>query len=512
MQNACTVRLVLGDQLNPEHSWFRDVDDTVLYLMMEVRQETDYVLHHAQKVLGVFASMRYFAAELVRRGHRVHYLCIADPSNTQGVQTNIDRLVARCGASAFEYQEPDEYRLDAQLSDTAWALPVPRRMVSSEHFFTTRHEVALGFAGRKQWLMESFYRAMRVKHRVLVTADGAPEGGAWNYDHDNRKPWNGDPLVPEDTRTQRDHSDLWSEIVGAGVKTFGKPQASQFRWPLHREDALAHLDAFVTNILPFFGDYQDAMSAYSWRLFHSLLSFALNTKMIHPNEVVARAEHAWRSGSVPLSSAEGFIRQVLGWREYVRGVYWARMPGYETSNFFAHLQPLPSWFWTGKTSMRCVARAVGQSLDYAYAHHIQRLMVIGNFALLAGLQPHALHQWYLGVYIDAFEWVELPNTLGMSQFADGGMLATKPYVSSASYIDRMSDSCNGCHYDKKSKVGARACPFNALYWDFFARHADKLAGNPRVSLVYGQLAKMDGQKLSELRSHASRVRASLETI
>lgn len=254
------------------------------------------------------------------------------------------------------------------------------------------------------------------------------------------------------------------------------------------------------------------MSHRASRLFHSLLSFALNTKMLGPREVVARTEAAWRDGRVPLAAAEGFIRQILGWREYVRGVYWAKMPGYAHLNFFAHDRPLPPWFWDGRTRMRCLAHALAQSLEQAHAHHIQRLMVIGNFALLAGLDPQALHRWYLGVYVDAFEWVELPNTLGMSQFADGGMMASKPYVSSAAYIDRMSDYCRGCHYDRKARVGEHACPFNALYWDFFARRAEELSANPRLGMVYRQLAKMDEPARVALQVQASRLLGSLDTL
>lgn len=512
MHKTHTIRLVLGDQLNPEHSWFANVDEGTLYVLMEVRQETDYVRHHAQKVIAIFAAMRSFAQELTRRGHRVHYFAISDPTNQHDIRANITHVVTEYGATAFEYQEPDEWRLDAQLSASTWAVPVPRRMVPSEHFYTERLEVAQLFAERKPWLMESFYRVMRARHGVLMDERGKPHGGAWNFDHENRKPWRGDPPVPPDVRSRRDHSALWAEIESCGVDTFGDPQSAQFAWPLHRAEALEQLESFVRTTLPFFGDFQDAMSAYSWRLFHSLLSFALNTKMLHPREVVQRVEQSWRAGEVSLASAEGFVRQVLGWREFVRGVYWAHMPGYAQRNVFGHTTPLPSWFWSGKTKMRCMAQAVGQSLDYAYAHHIQRLMVIGNFALLAGLNPEAVHQWYLGVYIDAFEWVELPNTLGMSQFADGGVFATKPYVSSAAYIDRMSDSCKGCFYDKRQKTGPKACPYNVLYWDFFARNEKPLRRNVRVSLVYKQLDKMDATARSELQSRARTLLDSLETL
>ena len=506
------LRLILGDQLNPEHSWFATRDDDIVYVLMEIRQETDYVLHHAQKIIAIFAAMRDFARQLRAAGHRVHYLAIDDPVNRQSLPANLDALAADHAASAFEYQAPDEWRLDRQLADHAAQPGMPGRMVDSEHFFSERDEVGRLFADRKQWLMAHFYRQMRLRHGVLLTGPGKPAGGQWSFDEDNRKPWHGLPREPADWRTGHDHSALWESIRQAGVASFGEPSAQHFLWPLNRAEALQQLDGFIDEALPHFGDFQDALTFRAWRLFHSLLSFALNTKMLGPREVVDRAVGAYEAGHVPLPAAEGFIRQILGWREYVRGVYWARMPGYETQNCFDHQQPLPSWFWTGKTNMRCLAHAVGQSLEHAYAHHIQRLMIIGNFALLAGLNPAEVHRWYLGVYIDAFEWVELPNTVGMSQFADGGMLASKPYVSSAAYIDRMSDYCKGCHYDKKARVGERACPFNALYWDFFARNGERLSGNPRLGMVYRQLAKMSPEALSAARQRSDDIRAGIEDL
>jgi deoxyribodipyrimidine photolyase-related protein len=503
-----TLRLVLGDQLDPRHPWFDCVRDNVVYAMMEVRQETDYVLHHAQKLLAIFAAMRDFARQLAVAGHRVHYLRIDAPANRQRLPANLDALLAEYHADAFEYQAPDEWRLDVELGGYARNLPVPARMVDTAHFCTTRDEAMTLFEGRTHWLMERFYRAMRAKHGVLMDGD-APAGGRWNFDAENRKTWPGTPPEPPDLRPTHDHSALWQAITAAGVQSFGTPQAAAFRWPLSRAEALAQLDAFVSHALPHFGDYQDAMSTRAWRLFHSQLSFALNTKMLDPREVVAQAELAWRTGHAPLAAAEGFIRQILGWREYVRGVYWAHMPGYVDSNHFGHAHPLPRWFWTSDTKMRCLAHAIGQSLEHAHAHHIQRLMVIGNFALLAGLDPQAVHRWYLGVYIDAFEWVELPNTLGMSQFADGGLLATKPYVSSAAYIDRMSDYCRGCAYDRKQRTGEAACPFNALYWDFFDRHAATLGRNPRLGMVYRQLGKLD---MAPVRARAASLRARLDAL
>jgi deoxyribodipyrimidine photolyase-related protein len=510
---ARTVRLILGDQLNPNHSWFARQETDTLYLMMEVRQETDYVLHHAQKVIGIFAAMRAFAAELTQKGHRVHYLSISQPVSGRSMGENIDQTMRQSGARLLEYQEPDEWRLDALLKDHVSLAEASgnyeSRMVSSEHFYTEREQAQSMFKPSSRWLMETFYRQMRKRHTVLMDANQSPEGGQWNFDSDNRKPWKGAPPEPQDSRLEHDHSALWSEIQDAGVRTFGNPSAASFRWPLNRAEALLQLEAFVNDALPFFGDYQDALSSKARRLFHSLLSFALNTKMLSPKEVVDAAEKAWADGRAPLAAVEGFIRQILGWREYVRGVYWATMPGYDHHNFFNHESDLPAWFWTGETKMACVSSAIRQSLDMAHAHHIQRLMVIGNFALLAGLNPQALHQWYLGIYIDAFEWVELPNTVGMSQFADGGGLATKPYVSSAAYLDRMGDYCAGCHYDKKQKTGANACPFNALYWEFYERHSAKLGNNPRIGMAYRQLEKMQPDAKTQLMEHAKVLRANL---
>jgi len=496
------LRLILGDQLDPQHPWFAERDPDVHYVLMEIRQETDYVLHHAQKIIAIFAAMRDFARQLDANGHRVRYLAIDDPDNRQSLSANLDHLVATHAIGRIEYQSPDEWRLDRLLAEYADTSPTPVTQVDSAHFYTRRDEAAQFFAGREHWLMESFYRRLRSRHQVLLAPDGRPLGGRWNYDADNRKAWPGLPREADDWRSQHDHRALWAQICAAGVASFGEPAAAAFRWPLNRAEALIQLDAFISEALPHFGDYQDAMSSRAWRLFHALISFALNTKMLSPREVVDRAESACRDGLVPLAAGEGFIRQILGWREYVRGVYWARMPDYADSNFFGHQRPLPGWWWTGKTRMRCLAHCLGQSLDQAYAHHIQRLMVIGNFALLAGLEPQAVHRWYLGVYIDAFEWVELPNTLGMSQYADGGRLATKPYVSTAAYIDRMSDYCRGCAYDRKQRTGPNACPFNALYWDFFARERGRLAGNPRLSMVYRQLDRFAGAELAAIRLQA----------
>lgn len=389
------LRLILGDQLNPQHSWLKHPDPDVIYTLMEIRQETDYVLHHAQKILAIFAAMRDFAGQLTAMGHRVHYLNIGDSNNLQSLTANLDQLIAYFQADQFEYQLPDEWRLDQQLQDYCLTLIIQYRAFDSEHFFSSRRQAAEFFGSRSRWLMESFYRQMRIQHQILME-NQKPVGGRWNFDSENRKPWSGSPSISRDQRKSHDHSLIWQAIVDAGVNSLGDPQAEDFRWPLNRTEALQQLEHFIVNDLQHFGDYQDAMSRQSWRLFHSLLSFALNCKMLNPREVVLQAEAAWRDGSVPLAAAEGFIRQILGWREYVRGIYWANMPTYTEHNHFGHTRPLPKWFWNAETKMNCLAASIDQTLQTAYAHHIQRLMIIGNFALLSGLDPKSVHHWYLG--------------------------------------------------------------------------------------------------------------------
>ncbi len=507
-----TLQLILGDQLNSQHSLLKKPDPNTILVMMEVRQETDYVLHHAQKIIAIFAAMRNFSQTLATDGHRVHYFKINDPLNTHSITANLDALIDQYQAKKVVYLAPDEYRLDQQLAKYAIAHHLPVEMVDTEHFITQRDEAQQIFKGRKQWLMEYFYRQLRTKHNVLMQDKKTPVDNQWNFDQENRKPWRGDPPVPPDNRSTHDHSALWESIQKQGVKSFGNPQANDFRWPLNRAEALLQLEDFITHRLVNYGDYQDAMTHSNWRMFHALISFSLNVKMLSPLEVIKRAEHAWQHDNAPIAAVEGFIRQILGWREYVRGIYWAHMPGYEAANHLSHHVDLPQWFWTGETKMNCLAKSIVQSLDHAYAHHIQRLMVIGNFALLAGINPQQVHAWYLGVYIDAFEWVELPNTVGMSQYADNGIMATKPYVSSAAYIDRMSDYCRGCHYDKKLKTGDRACPFNALYWNFYDRHRASFERNPRIGMAYRQLEKMPDETRQILNTQATSIIKNINTL
>ena len=500
---AKVLRLILGDQLNSKHSWFSQPDRDVVYLMAELRQETDYVHHHVQKIIAFFLAMRDFADTLAKQGHLVRYYKIKDADNPQDLDQLIPRMIREHQIELFEYQLPDEYRLDQQLTRLCESLSVPSNTADTEHFYTTRYEQRDFFKGKKQRIMETFYRMMRGKHDIMMEQD-RPLGGQWNFDQENRKKWKGDPEIPPPLDLKRNVESIYHEIQEAGITTIGRVETQGFNWPISREEGMALLDYFCKHLLKHFGDFQDAMDPREPFLFHSRLSFALNSKMISPievnNEVVAYYES--NKDNIHISQVEGFVRQILGWREYMRGIYWEYMPEYADINEFGHTRALPDFYWTGETRMNCLKHTIGQSLSYAYAHHIQRLMVTGNFALLYQCHPDEVDAWYLGVYIDAIEWVEMPNTRGMSQFADGGIVATKPYISSGNYIQKMSNYCTGCHYSHKEALGEKACPFNALYWNFLVTHRAKLESNRRMRMMYSILDKKDPQQIQALVDRA----------
>jgi deoxyribodipyrimidine photolyase-related protein len=498
-----TLRLILGDQLNHNHSWYQQVDDEVVYVMMEIRTETDYVKHHIQKVVAFFQAMRLFANELNQNDHQVIYLQLDSADNKQSFTENIRWICEKYKIENIEYQLPDEYRVDQELKLLSDELKLPVQEVDSEHFYTSRTEFAEFFAGKKQFLMESFYRYMRKKHQVLMSA-GQPEGDKWNFDSDNRKKIPVNHTIIHPYLFHREVSEIVQMIQKHGVETIGVIQEKQFFWPVTRNESLELLSFFIENCLTYFGTFQDAMTTDSWSVYHSRISFAMNVKLLSPKEVVDAVIQAYRSNehSISLNQVEGFVRQIIGWREYMRGVYWMHMPEYAELNFFNHENKLPDWYWTGETNMKCLSHSIKQSLQFAYAHHIQRLMVTGNFALLAGIHPDEVDRWYLGIYIDALDWVEITNTRGMSQFADGGIVGTKPYVSSANYIDKMSSYCGKCYYNSKQKVGDKACPFNSLYWHFYARNESLLRKNPRIGMMYVTWDKMQPEVKTELLNQA----------
>jgi len=497
------LRLVLGDQLNHEHSWFDEKNPDILYVMAEMRQETDYVKHHIQKVVAFFQSMRNFSEYLKENGHEVRYCKISDKDNPNELTALLSNLISKEKIECFEYQLPDEYRLDVQLKDFCESLKIDFKAFDSEHFYTSRTELSEFFEGKKMLLMENFYRMMRKKHHVLMQGS-QPEGNLWNFDKDNRLKYKGQVPIPVAIGFQQNINEILSEIEKANVATFGKIDSKNFNWPTSRKACLAQLTYFCENLLKHFGDFEDAMHTDEKFLFHSRLSFAMNSKMLSPKEVVDTVVDFYYENTeeISISQVEGFVRQILGWREYVRGIYWKEMPNYAQLNALENHHILPDFYWTGKTKMNCMQKAITQSLEEAYAHHIQRLMIIGNFSLLMQMHPDEVDAWYLGVYIDAIEWVEMPNTRGMSQYADGGILATKPYVSSGSYINKMSNYCGSCHYNVKDKLGEKACPFNSLYWHFLDEKKEYFANNQRMAMMMSLLKKMKPAELAATKEKA----------
>jgi deoxyribodipyrimidine photolyase-related protein len=498
-----TLRLLLGDQLNLNHSWFSKKESHIDYVMMEIRSETDYVWHHIQKIIGFFACMRNFAEELQQLGHQVLYIKLDDPINQQGLESNISTILATGNYLRFEYLLPDEYRLDQLLKTFCKTLSLPYSFSDTEHFLSTRSELGDFFKGKQKYLMESFYHYMRIKNHVLMD-NQSPLTGKWNYDSENRKKLPLNHAATSALVFNNDLSALVEMIKKTDIVTIGTVDAINFIWPINRKQCLQLLEHFLTQCLPLFGTYQDAMTPHEWSLYHSRLSFAMNTKQITPLEVITKAIEEWakRPEEIQFNQLEGFVRQILGWREYMRGIYWLKMPDFEQFNKLDNQNKLPDWYWTGRTKMNCLKHSIQQSLTYAYAHHIQRLMITGNFALLAGVHPDEVDAWYLGIYIDAIQWVEITNTRGMSQFADGGIIGTKPYVSSATYINKMSHYCETCFYDRNKKTGKNACPFNSLYWNFYDRNTAKLVKNPRVGMMYKIWDKMQPDVKAEILAQA----------
>ena len=493
--------LVLGDQLSPGLSALRAGDPARdVVVMAEVAEETGHIPHHPQKIALFLAAMRRFAGTLEAEGWRVAYGRLDDPGTAGSIAGELLRRAGEFGAAEVIATAAGDWRLRAALAE----LPLPVTVLPDDRFLCPP-EVFAGWAeGRKALRMEYFYREMRRRTGYLMEGD-KPAGGQWNFDHDNRKPAPGGLLRPPLPEIAPDPvTEAVLDLVAARFPdNFGRLRP--FRWATDRDGALAVLRHFVTHRLPLFGDYQDAMAEGDPVLWHATISPYLNIGLLDPREVCDAVEAEWRAGRVPINAAEGFIRQIIGWREYVRGIWEWSGPGYLERNALGQDGPLPPVYWGGPTRMACMAAAVGQTRDMAYAHHIQRLMVTGNFALLAGVDPGEVHRWYLSVYADAVEWVEAPNTLGMSQFADGGLLASKPYVSSGAYIDRMSDYCTGCAYEVKTRSGPRACPFNPLYWHFLMRNRERLSGNPRMAQMYRTWERM-------AEGHREQVLADAEAI
>ena len=514
--------LVLGDQLDADSSALDGFDPAQDALWMaEVAEESTHIPSSQQRTVLFLAAMRHFAAELRGRGWPLHYRQLDDPANTHTLHGELAAAIAAHRPQALVLTAPGDWRVLQALRGVARAHGLPLDLRDDRHFYATVRDFAARIDGRKQWRLEAWYRLMRQRHGVLLQPDGQPEGGQWNFDADNRESFGaaGPGAVPPTPRFAPD--DTTQAVIALVQQRFGHHpgQAAPFGWPVTRAQALQALDVFITERLPQFGRYQDAIWAGEPWLYHAHLGAALNLKLLNPREVVARAEAAYRAGQAPLAAVEGFIRQILGWREYVRGVYWTQMPGYAERNALAADQPLPAFYWTGDTPMACLRDAIGQTLQHGYAHHIQRLMVTGLYALLLGVRPAQVQAWYLGVYVDAVEWVELPNVLGMALYGDGrlpdgtpapgGGMASKPYAATGKYLQRMGNHCGGCRFDPAQSTGERACPFTTLYWDFLGRHEALLAKNARMALQVKNLQRLTPEQRAAITARADAVRAGV---
>jgi deoxyribodipyrimidine photolyase-related protein len=504
--------LVLGDQLDRASSAFDGFDpakDAVW--MAEVSDETTQVWSAKQRTVLFLSAMRHFAQALREEGFPVLYRTLSDSAADTPDSTLAEELTRTLRVRVVQrlrLVEPGDHRVRTQLEAAADALGVPLDLLPDSHFLCSTAEFANHAKGRKQLRMEYFYREMRRRHGVLMQADGSPVGDEWNFDADNRQafPAGGPGFVPETPRFAPDA--ITQDVIALVNLRFASHPGSvaRFGWPVTRAQALLVLHSFVAERLEHFGRWQDAMWAGQPWLYHAHISAALNLKMLNPREVIRAAEHAYAQGRAPLPAVEGFVRQVLGWREYVRGIYWLKMPAYGEQNALGATEELPAWFWTGATDMRCLNDAITQTLEHGYAHHIQRLMVTGLYLLLHGVAPRQVHAWYLAVYVDAVEWVELPNVLGMSQFADGGVMASKPYAATGKYIARMSNYCTGCRFKPAERTGEQACPFTTLYWDFLDRHRALLAKNPRMALQVKNLARIAPAEMTAIADRALAIR------
>ncbi|WCM26751.1 cryptochrome/photolyase family protein [Sphingomonas sp. QA11] len=501
---------VFGDQLSLDLSSLADMDQAdSIVLMMEVADETTYVRHHKQKLVYILSAMRHHAEALRTAGWRVEYIHLYDPENSGSFTGEVARAVARHEVSQIVVTESGEWRVAAMLDawPTIFGLSVEIRV--DTRFLCSHAAFAAWADSRSELTMEFFYREMRRKTGLLMD-EGKPAGGRWNFDKDNRKRAQADLLMPRPLAFSPDA--ITRDVIALVKERFADNPGSLdgFDYAVTAQDAERQAVSFFTNALPQFGDFEDAMLTGERFLWHSILSPYINSGLLNPLDLCRRAETEYREGRAPLNSVEGYIRQIIGWREYVRGIYWREGPDYVDRNFLGHSRALPDWFWTGDTDMHCLAETIGQTLATAHAHHIQRLMVIGNFALLIGADPKQVHHWYLEIYLDAYEWVELPNTLGMSQFGDGGLLGSKPYVSSGAYINRMSDYCGHCCYDVGKRIGEDACPFNALYWDFLARHREKLGKNRRLTMPYRTWDRQSESDQAKTRAQAAEYLTSLD--
>lgn len=496
--------LILGDQLNEDAQVLLDFDpEWDAIWMAEVKEESLLTPSSKQRTTLFLSAMRHFAKSLESKGWPLHYTLISEPKNAGSLSGELQSAIDRLKPQKLRMTAPGDWRVLQSLRACAKANQLELQVLDDTHFLSTVREFSEHASARKQLRLEYFYREMRQKTGILM--DGKkPIGGQWNFDVDNRGSFgkSGPQNIPKPTQFEPD--EITKEVMNWVNTHFADlpGRLESFKWPVTRAQALKALKAFIKHRLPLFGQYQDAMWTGEVWLYHSHIASALNLKLLNPKEVLLAAQEAYQTGHAPLAAVEGFVRQILGWREYVRGIYWTQMPQYAELNALDAKTPLPDFYWTGKTKMNCLKDAIHQTLEHGYAHHIQRLMVTGLYALLLGVKPQEVHRWYLGMYVDAVEWVELPNTLGMSQYADGGLMASKPYIASGKYIDKMSNYCKGCPYDPAKSTGPDACPFTTLYWNFLIQRKDEMAKNPRMLMQIKNVNRLSEEVVQEITRQA----------
>ena len=507
-----TLTVITGDQLSPDLASLKAIRrGTDHVLMAELADEVRYVPHHRKKIVLILSAMRHFASHLQAAGHSVHYQRFDPETRIRSFSDAVANHCERYQIDRIVVTRPGEWRVSDEFAKLEKTMNIPVDTLEDDRFVSTPGEFAEWASDRKSLRMEFFYRLMRKRTGLLMDKQGKPEGGQWNFDADNRKKWKGRPesaspmsFAPDEVTREV------IELVHSCIEGFG--ELDGFDFGVTRGQARQALAHFVKTGLPWFGDYQDALPDDEDYLFHSRLSAYLNIGLLDPLEVCEAVENAWQAGDVPLNAAEGYIRQIIGWREFIRGIYWLRMPEYADENYLGGDRALPEWYWTGETGMRCLERAIGNTRRNAYAHHIQRLMVTGNFALLLGVRPREVCEWYLAVYADAFEWVELPNTLGMVMFGDGGLLASKPYAASGKYIQRMGDHCASCRYAVTERTAEDACPFNALYWDFLMRNEKMLGDSPRMRMMYRNVEKLKPADKAAITKRANWLKENVDDL
>lgn len=516
--------IVFGDQLDPDSALIRSAKPGDTVLMMEVAGESRHVPSHVQRTVLFLSAMRHFAESLAAKQLQVRYITLDDPANTGAFDTEIARAADSLRPSELVCIQPGEWRVLAMLKRVSSATGIPLTVLPDEHFLTTPHEFAAWAAGRTSLTMEFFYREQRRKTGYLMEGVGKnakPAGDVWNFDKENRLPFGKQGPDPKPRRPPTFTPDrITREVLDAVRRMLPElPGAAEpFNWPLTRKQALAALDDFITHRLPKFGPYEDAMWTSEPTLYHSLLSSSLNLKLLNPRECCERAVETYRTGKAPLQSVEAFVRQIIGWREFIRGVYWLEGPTYAERNSLDQHGSLPSFYWTGETDMACMRSCIGQVLATGFGHHIQRLMVTGNFALISGVHPRAVSDWYLGMFVDGIDWVTLPNALGMVMHADRrpgaakgvtGLVGTKPYAASGNYIQRMSNYCAGCRYDPGQRTGPTACPMTVFYWDFLIRTREGLAHNQRMTMILKNVDRMSPEARTQITIDADLLRKKM---